>query len=534
MSGCPRNSSTDEAFEQLRGLRRGRREVNETGAAMIERLVGETYDLSRWGRRIAAALAIASFAGAIGAAPAALARRAPAPPTWRMLGPVGLGVGPHFFKRDTAVGTPWFSSGSTPILSAGAKGLLAAWVGPGGEVRAASGSVSGTWQSTTSPSAGSPVQETPEIVAALDPQGDALISWWSHGIEPYEPSSVKAGVASRAAAGAGWGPPTFLAGATANRFPTRAPAVAFDPHGDGFVVWTESEGGAVMASFMPAGTHEWQAPTVISPTLGGYRRPVIAVDGVGDATAVWEYNGPAGVQLAASTRAVGHGWSVPVSLGRAGPASIVAVPGRKAVAVWRASSEREEEKVALVYAIGDLATGRWSAVRPLAEHTGLSDGGITVSARGERMAWWLTASANDAQVSLDARTDRPGRSWGRPATIATWRPAAVPSVPGDPTCAGSAEPTVAFDAREEAIATWEEGCGKTFAARLPAHGARWSRPGSLGSVIRKPVAPLFSLSPNGDLIAVWLEGATREPASAERGEGLTTSVSAAVLQQRRR
>src|SRR5438093_222627 len=139
-------------------------------------------DGCRLAGRLVAALAVASLMAVLVIVPVAFARRHRPPRlTWRMLSPVALGPGPRYFKPSPGPTTRWSSTGSAPVLAVGRHGGLAAWAGPHAEVLAALGAQrGGGWQSLSQPNAGvAPLPERPELVAALDPQGDALVGWQS-------------------------------------------------------------------------------------------------------------------------------------------------------------------------------------------------------------------------------------------------------------------------------------------------------------------------------------------------------------------
>lgn len=282
-----------------------------------------------------------------------------------------------------------------------------------------------------------------------------------------------------------------------------------------------------MGSYMPSGTDMWQAPTVVSPMLTPLQSPTLAVDSSGDAAAAWAAAGPRGPVLVAATRAAGSQWTAPTVLGPRATPTIAALPGRAAAMVWRVETAAAQE--ALFYAAVDLAHGRWSRPLKLTADAGDSPNGLAVGARGSTVAWWTTPRSG-GRMSLQARVRRPRGHFGPATTIATWRPATESLNPGNPLC-WAGRPLVAFDAREDALAVWAQGCGSTFASLLPAGGKRWSAGSAVGRVIGRHVAPIFALAPDGDLVAVWLEGSTRE---GPFGERLPTTVAAAVLQPLRK
>jgi hypothetical protein len=223
-----------------------------------------------------------------------------------------------------------------------------------------------------------------------------------------------------------WGAPVTLsrAGETA----VGAPSLAVNGAGDAVAVWTRN-GGVVQAASRPAGTGAWQ-PAV---DVGGGREPQVVLDPAGNPVAVWSVPG-GGVQ--GSIRTVGGGWTSPVDVSRgAATAPRLGIDdGGNAVALWLSPPGphvRSARRAA--------ATGVWS--QPVAVSvSGLaaSEPDVAVDARGNAVAVWTHGSAPTMRAAL------------RPAAAAAWLPGVGLSAAGVTT----GDPRVAIDAAGRALALW--------------------------------------------------------------------------------
>ena len=173
-------------------------------------------------------------------------------------------------------------------------------------------------------------EETSEPQVAMDPAGDAVVVWRQFNGSDY---IVQAAVKP---ASEPWGKPVTLSEAGEE---TSEPQVAVDPAGDAVVVWRRFNGSdyIVQAAVKPA-SEPWGKPATLSEAGQEASEPQVAVDAAGEATAVWRrYNGSDHVIQAAEEPA-GEPWSKPATLSEAGHETYepqVAVDGAgNATAVW--------------------------------------------------------------------------------------------------------------------------------------------------------------------------------------------------------
>ncbi len=194
-------------------------------------------------------------------------------------------------------------------------------------VQAASRPAGGVWQSAIDLSLPGTATE-PQV--AVDPRGDATAVWLrSNGANPIVQAAVLP-------AGGVWQSAVDLstAGQSAD-----APQVAVDAQGNATAVWDRSNGAntIVQAAQRPAGG-SWQAPVDLSVGGADALLAQVAVDPQGDAVAVWYRRNGTDWIVQAAQRPAGGSWQAPVDLADSGslaPLPQVAVDGHgNATAVW--------------------------------------------------------------------------------------------------------------------------------------------------------------------------------------------------------
>lgn len=223
-----------------------------------------------------------------------------------------------------------------------------------------------------------------------------------------------------------WGAPVTLsrAGETA----VGAPILAVNGAGDAVAVWVRG-GGVVQASARPSSTGVWQPATDIAPGT----QPQVALDPTGNAVAVWSVPG-GGVQ--GSFRPAGGGWSGPADISRgAGTTARVGVDDAgNTVAVWLSPAGphvRSARRAA--------GTGAWSQpVDVSAAGVAASEPDVTVDPRGNAVAVWTRAGAPTLRAAL------------RPVAAGAWLSGVGLSGAGVTT----ADPRVSIDASGRALAIW--------------------------------------------------------------------------------
>ena len=344
------------------------------------------------------------------------------------------------------------------------------------------------WETATPIESSAEPASRPHV--AVDASGNALAVW-----EQYD--GTRSNIwANRYAAGSGWSSPTMIE--TDNAGNAYSAHVAVDAGGGGTVVWEQHDGARwrAMANRYVAGVG-WDTPVVLDPGVGGGTLGTdIAVDPAGNAIAAWgQCCGPANVWARRFTPGTGWDPAVLIETGDVGDAIEVhvAIDGSgNATAVWRYWDGSARSAWSNRYVVGsgwgtaapiETAPGDVGTVRVAVDFGGNAtavwgqwDGARTNiwATRYSAGAWGLPAllesdggEARDPQVAVDARNN----------AIAVWSQASgatlnifanrfiVATGWGTPTLveldnAGPATgPQVAADSAGNAVAVWQHSDG---------------------------------------------------------------------------
>lgn len=251
----------------------------------------------------------------------------------------------------------------------------------------------------------------------------------------------------------------------------------------------EEEHSFVRAEVHPAGGR-WRAAEAVS-TEGS--NPHVAVDGRGEAIAVWETDGGSEV----SVRPSGGGWLAPQTLFRPGadePEVATDAMGDAVVISWS-----EEPGYTGLHAVARPAGGSLSSEYTITRGYIGADPGIVMNARGDTFVAWTSDDAG--KCFLRGAYRGADGNWSAPHAVVahTFSPAPCPR-----------SEQIAIDARGDAIVVWEVARGgKTFieAAERGATGRWTSRgiisrvPGGLEGVAR------VGMDAQGGVIVVWGQAA---------------------------
>ncbi len=248
-------------------------------------------------------------------------------------------------------------------------------------------------------------EETSEPQVAMDPAGDAVVVWRQFNGSDY---IVQAAVKP---ASEPWGKPVTLSEAGEE---TSEPQVAVDPAGDAVVVWRRFNGSdyIVQAAVKPA-SEPWGKPATLSEAGQEASEPQVAVDAAGEATAVWRrYNGSDHVIQAAEEPA-GEPWSKPATLSEAGHETYepqVAVDGAgNATAVWGYYKEYLDS---FVQAAVKPAGGPWGEPAILSEAgQEVSEPQLAVDAAGDAASVWDSFDYGDCYC-VQTAVKPTGEPWG--------------------------------------------------------------------------------------------------------------------------
>ncbi len=271
------------------------------------------------------------------------------------------------------------------------------------------------------------------------------------------------------------------------------PQIASDSNGDVIVVAPRQGPGrstGIQAVLRPSGGSF--SPAQMISTRGNDFSPRIAMNARGDAFVAWERDAARGCLVEAAFRPANGRWSKPrvLSDAHAGcPADQhVAIDGRgDAFVAWLA----QRGPTQFVESADLGANGRWSTRRILAKAPLIDETvDVGMDARGDTMVAWHEEALRDGRSTIWARIRAARRGWGPARTI--------PGTHDGP-------PSLAIDARGDALVAWQDRNGIEVAAR-PA-GGHWQGPYTVSAHEHAGPAVggdgLAALDSRGDALVTW-------------------------------
>jgi hypothetical protein len=295
------------------------------------------------------------------------ASSAVAAPAW--LAPIGLSAEAQIARE--------------PRVAVDAQGdALAVWErgeGEGSSVQATFRPAGGAWQAPVSLSSSSESQWEPQV--AFDGQGDAFAVW-----EAYNGAHSNVQTAFKPAGGA-WQAPVEL---SSDEAPGAVhPQLAVDAQGDAIVIWDRAlpYGGVVQTAYRPAGG-SWQTPVSISE-LGV--DPQIALNAQGDAVAVWAHDNGSNYVIQSALKPAGGTWQAPVDLSEAGETAErpqIALDGQgDAIAVWHRWTDGLFSNRIVQAAFMPAGSG-WQAPVDISGEGGGVEPQVAFDGQGDAIAVW--------------------------------------------------------------------------------------------------------------------------------------------------
>jgi hypothetical protein len=202
--------------------------------------------------------------------------------------------------------------------------------------------------------------------------------------------------------------------------------------------------GAAPAVAAPA----WLSPTDLSAPGQEANDPQIAVDGAGNAVAIWERSNGTNLIIQSATRPAGGSFSAPVDLSApqqdASDPQIAVDGAGNAVAIW----ERSNGTNLIIQAATRPAGGSFSAPVDLsAPGQDAFEPQIALDGAGNAVAIW--ERSNGTNFITQAATRSPGGSFSAPLDLS--------AVGGD-----AFDPRIAVDGAGNAVAIWERDNGTDF------------------------------------------------------------------------
>ena len=275
------------------------------------------------------------------------------------------------------------------------------------------------------------------------------------------------------------------------------PRIAVDGSGNAVAVWRRYDGNNDIAqsSWSDDGGASWSAAVNLSEPGEGASNPRIALDGSGVAHVVWNrYDGSdTRVQYTRSVNG-GASWSVPVNLSTAGVSSqnpeIVLGGSGTIIAVWRGSDGNND----IIQSSRSSNSGvSWSTPVDLSL-TGQDARSpqIATDGSGNVVAVWLRSDGSN-QITQSSRSTNGGVSWSTPADLSE-------------SGIDSSQPKVAVDGSGNAVAAWlRDPWGDTIlqSSRLLAGGVSWSTPANVSTAGNSAATPQVAVDGEGNVVALW-------------------------------
>jgi hypothetical protein len=363
------------------------------------------------------------------------------------------------------------------------------------------------------------------IAVAMDDDGNAVAAW--RGSQP----GLRLFASRYSALGRTWSAPTTL---SYFAFSAGAPSIVMDASGNATVAWEEA---GLRAAHYSVATGTWSEPVQVVPFTVSYRCWIashrMVADRTGHVLFVWTaacnlsgipYSSVRYARYTPATGAVEGGTLADVIGGRGYATADIAVDGLgNAVALWGESSDTVLMRAAYYTA----ATNAWSApVTALAGPIGATVIGprIAIDAAGNVLAVWRLEGVYNAIRA--ARLDRITLSWGQ---VTDLFPASSLNI--------FTPPEIAVDPAGNGIAIWKRRDGETVRLQVALYEAddgTWSTALDLTPSGLTGGSARVEFDGFGNATAVWWQGdGTRAVVRAGRvsPESRTTLTDLATLEQ---
>ena len=296
-----------------------------------------------------------------------------------------------------------------------------------------------------------------------------------------------------------WGTPSVIQGGQTNAKDVR---LAMTGTGKGIAVWRQDNGSGdynIVSASYSAGTGVWSAPQVIQLGTGDADTPQVAVDGNGNAVAVWlQFYGFGRFQVWANSYNAALGaWGIPQAIQEGetdslAPQAAMDASGN-AMVVWY------QDNGAYTYTIRAnryrARSGTWSG--PQVIQAGVDDAAypqVALDASGNAVAVWIQYNGAGQYT---VRTNR------YRADTDAWEEAQVIQM----VAAEARDPQVGMDGAGNAVAIWIQDGGTgiytVWASRYSA--GVWTAPRVIQSGDTDATGPQVAVDSAGNAVSVWYQ-----------------------------
>ncbi|QBX54465.1 PKD domain-containing protein [Nocardioides seonyuensis] len=337
-----------------------------------------------------------------------------------------------------------------------------------------------TWRVVDDLSAAGQAAYLPQV--AVDASGSSTAVWQQDdGAESIIWSAHRP-------AGGTWSDPVALSSPGQD---ARTADVAVDGSGNAVAVWERSNGTHTIIQTATRTAGAWSGSTDVSTAGQNAYLPQVAVDPAGNATVMWYRSNGAHTVIQAATRPVGGVWPAPTDVSVAGqnaygPRLVIDSAGT-VTAVWRRNNGVHNVIQSAVRPAG----GSWSAPADLsAAGQSANTPRLAVDGQGGVTVVWYRWNGSHYLVQAVSRPA--GGTWSSPTDLTA--------------LGGSAwDPEVAVDTAGNATAVWYRSDGTDYimqAASRPA-GGTWSVPTNLSAPGEDAREPRVVVDSAGNATAVW-------------------------------
>ena len=294
-------------------------------------------------------------------------------------------------------------------------------------------------------------------------------------------------LAPQASAASGWLLPFDVSSLGQDGF---APQVAIDPSGNAVAVWEGSSAtnANVQAAVLASGTTT-STPVPLSASNVDAAGPQVAVDGNGNAIAVWQRQGSEDV-VQAAIRPAGGAFGMPVNLSAAdasaSPPQLDMNAAGAAIAVWSLLDTGDP----VVQAASRPAGGAFATAVPVSAGGGSAENPtVAINTSGDAVVGWLRSGVSSTIVQ-----------------VATRAGSGSFSAPVDLTTTGAASsPKVAINQAGDIVAAWRRfnGAHHIVQARIRPAGGSFSSVADLSAAGQNANLGDIAIDTAGNALVTW-------------------------------
>lgn len=275
------------------------------------------------------------------------------------------------------------------------------------------------------------------------------------------------------------------------------PQIAIDGSGNAVAIWRRYDGNNDIAqsSWSDDGGASWSASVSLSEPGEGASNPRIVIDESGIGHAVWNrYDGNDGRVQYTRTIDGGVTWSAPVNLSTSGGSAQrphIAVDGSgNLIAVWHRSNGDNN----IVQASRSTNSGvSWSTPVDLSLTGEDADNPrVAADGSGNIVAVWTRSDGSDQRIQA-SRSTNGGAGWSTPAYLSE-------------SGVASERPRVAIDDLGNAVAVWAydpNADTRVQASKLAVGSTSWSAPVNVSAAGNSAATPQVAIDGSGTAVAVW-------------------------------